>query len=427
VREKLLEAGEEETIREKHLAYFVKLVEQAEPELYRSNQIYWLNKLDDELDNLRTALQWALATDVPSGLRIAAVPWRFWIRRDYPQEAEDWLGRLLECYPTSDSLRAHALAVYSNYIFFRGNMEKASQMAEQGLQLARSLSDQQNEALSLLVLGKILAAPGDHSEGAPFFEQSLAIYRALGDKLGRATALGRLAIHHSDPAYSLSLFGESLKLHRDLGNLYDIAFCLAHMARHAIYGGDFSSPSAWLEEAGTLFHELGAQPDEADAINLFGVLAYWKGNTQQALTYLEQAIALDKKVGNRYWANWPRANMAYVFLRDGNYQQAGKIFKVCLRQFQKDSSPIGVVYTIEGLACLRAIEGQAECAVRLFAWADAMRKKLGNPRPPVEQGNIDKGITTCLAKIGEAAFSDAYDEGKKISIEEAIAYALEKS
>ena len=48
-----------EIVRDRHLAYFVKLAEQAEPELYRSNQVFWLNRLDDEIDNFRMALEWA--------------------------------------------------------------------------------------------------------------------------------------------------------------------------------------------------------------------------------------------------------------------------------------------------------------------------------------------------------------------------------
>ena len=215
-----------------------------------------------------------------------------------------------------------------------------------------------------------------------------------------------------------------MKLHRDLGNLYDIAFCLTHLSRNTIYGGDFSSPSAWLDEAKTLFHELGAQPDEADVINISGVLAYWQGNSQHAIACFEQAIALDEKVGDRYWSNWPRANMAYTFLRDGNSQQAGKYFKICLQRFQKDGSSIGMVYAIEGLACLYANEGDAEPAVRLFACADAMRKTLGNPRPLIEQGNVDQGTTACLALMGEAAYSDAYEEGQRMTLDEAVAFAL---
>ncbi len=61
--EQLSEAEEASAMRAKHLAYFVKLAEEAEPELYRSDQIVWMNKLDDELDNLRLALEWAIAAD----------------------------------------------------------------------------------------------------------------------------------------------------------------------------------------------------------------------------------------------------------------------------------------------------------------------------------------------------------------------------
>ena len=66
-REKLLEAGGGEIIRDRHLAYFVKLAVQAEPELHYSNQVFWLNKLDEEIDNFRMAIEWALVNDVESG------------------------------------------------------------------------------------------------------------------------------------------------------------------------------------------------------------------------------------------------------------------------------------------------------------------------------------------------------------------------
>src|SRR5215207_5587418 len=77
-REKLFEVGGSENIRDKHLAYFVKLVEQAEHELYRANQLFWLNKLDVEIDNLRMALEWALIANVRAGLRITTMLEQFW-------------------------------------------------------------------------------------------------------------------------------------------------------------------------------------------------------------------------------------------------------------------------------------------------------------------------------------------------------------
>lgn len=83
-----------------------------------------------------------------------------------------------------------------------------------------------------------------------------------------------------------------------------------------------------------------------------------------------------------------------------------------------------MVYTIEGVACLYVTRKQFEHAVQLFACADVMRKKLGNPRPLVEQRRVDTSVTTCLAKLGEAAFSDAYEDGKNLSLDDAVAFAL---
>jgi predicted ATPase/DNA-binding XRE family transcriptional regulator len=421
--EKLLEAGGVEALRDKHLAYFVKLVEQAEPELYRSNQIFWFNKLDEELDNLRMALEWALATDVQAGLRIASIPWRFWQRRDY-REWGDWLGQLLDRYPKSDSLRAQALAVSSAYFFAQGNMAEARKVAEQALQLARALSDPQNEALSLLFLGRSIAFPGGYLEGTPLLEQSRDIYRAVGDKIGQAMATGWMGIDHNDLEHSNSLLLKSLKLHRELGNLTGIAYCLAFLGYHAILGMNFSSSGPWLEEARTLYHELGDVINEADALEGLGILADRQGDFQQAYTYFEQSITLyDKARG--YWAYWPRVRMGHAFLREGNIAQAREIFEITIQEFQKDEVLlIGVIYTIEGLASLHVNQGDAERAARLIAWADARREELGNKRPPVEQEDVDKDIAACLARIGESAFSDLYEEGRKMTIDEAIVYAL---
>ncbi|HSB00084.1 MAG TPA: hypothetical protein VLE49_05500, partial [Anaerolineales bacterium] len=60
-------------------------------------------------------------------------------------------------------------------------------------------------------------------------------------------------------------------------------------------------------------------------------------------------------------------------------------------------------------------------------WTDAVRERILNPRPFLEQADVDKAIAACLARMGEAAFSDAYDEGRKMTIDEAVAFALKES
>ena len=424
-REKALEAGGEEAIRDKHLAYFVKLVERAEPELYRSNQVFWFKKLDDELDNFRKALDWALATDVPAGLRIAAVPWQFWQKRNYLQELGDWLSRLLGRYPVSDSLRAQALVVYCSYIMRYGDYVEAGKAVEQGLQLARSVSDRQTEALSLLYLGATFQ--DEHmQQGIPFLKQSLALYRALEDKMGQATALFWLSriYGRNDWEDPKPLLSESLQLHRDLGNLTGIADCLSELATLAIWAGDFSSPLLWLEEARKLYHDLGNQSDEADVIASFGTIAYGQDDYQKARVYFEESLRLYGRVGV-WWSIYTNVHLAYMDLRQGDIEKARAGFVEVIQQAYKENHIDVLVWAIEGVASLQVDQRRFECAARLFAWVDAMREKLPASRAFIEQKFYERDVAVIHTELGEAEFAKFSEEGRAMTLEQAVTLALE--
>ena len=195
---KLLETGMSETIRRQHLAYFVKLTAQAEPELYRSDQAFWLNKLDDELDNVRAAMEWALAADVELGLRLIIVLQLFWEEHGDIRELGSWLAQLLELYNKADSLRARALAAYCFVLAITGDLKQAESIADQSLELSRTISDKEAQALCLEYMGAVISVQGNYKEGIPFVEQSLALYQSLGDKLGQATATRWLSIKIND-------------------------------------------------------------------------------------------------------------------------------------------------------------------------------------------------------------------------------------
>ena len=423
-REKSMEAGSVKALRDRHLAYFVKLVEQAEPELYRSNQVFWFKKLDEELDNFRKALEWALATDVAAGLRIAAVPWRFWQRGNYFQELADWLRKLLESYPAADSLRAQALVAYCIYTMRTGDFVEARKAVEQGLQLARSVADRQTEALSLLYLG---ATFQDEylQQGIPFLEQSLALYRTIEDKIGQAAALYWLAWKkgRQDSEDPKPVLFESLQLHRDVGNLTGIADCLDELAIQALWAGDFSSPLSWLEEAKKIYHDLGNPSDEAGIVNGFGTMAYGQGDYQKARAYFEQSLRLYGRV-SVWWSIYANVGLAYMDLRQGHIQEARSGFEKVIRQAYKENHVDVLLWATEGLASLQVNQRQFECATRLFAWVDTMREKLRNSRPFIEQTFYESDIGVIHTKLDEAEFAKLSEEGRAMTVEQAVALAL---
>ena len=126
-------------------------------------------------------------------------------------------------------------------------------------------------------------------------------------------------------------------------------------------------------------------------------------------------------------ASWSQVRLAYAVLRQGDITQARELFRICIQRFQKSNKIIGFIYAVEGLANLNVNQEHPRRAARLYAWADAMRDKIADHRPPLQQADVDKIIAACLARMGEVAFADAYDEGQKMSLDEAVAYALEEN
>ncbi len=85
---------------------------------------------------------------------------------------------------------------------------------------------------------------------------------------------------------------------------------------------------------------------------------------------------------------------------------------------------IVVVYAAEGLSSLQVKQNQLERAARLFAWTDAMRNKLGDYRPPIEQASIERDLTVIHSQLDEMAFEKAYKTGRSMTLEQAIELAL---
>jgi len=88
---------------------------------------------------------------------------------------------------------------------------------------------------------------------------------------------------------------------------------------------------------------------------------------------------------------------------------------------------LAIVNTVEGVASLNAKQNQSERAARLFAWTDATREKIGIHRHPVEQTAIEKDLAIIHSKIDNTEFTRLSMEGRTLTVEQAIALALEES
>jgi DNA-binding CsgD family transcriptional regulator len=210
-----------------------------------------------------------------------------------------------------------------------------------------------------------------------------------------------------------------------LGNLIGIVNCLNLLSQISIRSGDFSSPSLWLEEALSISRQLGNPETEADILDISGNLAYWQGNYQQANSYHRESILLSEKTGDNFHNLWTHVHMAYAVLRQGDIQQARALFADSIHNTCQAGLTGALVFAVEGVASLNVNQGQLGRAARLFAWTDAMREQIGDQRPPVEQNSVDKDLAIIHAQLNNAEFAKVAEEGRAMTMEQAIAIALE--
>ena len=420
-REKLVESNEEENICTQHLKYFLGLSEQAESGLRGPAQIEWHARLTDERDNIRAALGWADKNDVEAGLCISSRLNIFWEFFDV-REGVYWLQEFIQkpeskTYPCA---RASALYTQGRFIYWFQQFAEARTAAQECLDLYRICGNKSGEVDGLL----LSAIVGRITQKLKLSQQALALAQSINDKWREAYALFVLCWGYSDRQYIYSYLKKAFGFFQEVGDLRYMAECLAELGRLELINADLESAEKLLKEAAILFRQLNIRSAMSNILQSYGRIAYLRGDYEQAYASLQESAAIDEEYGIRMNYLWTHTHLGYLAVYRGKIAEAREIFAGTVRDFFDDKSEIGVVFTLEGMASLFVEVGKAEIAVKLIGWADATRKQIDDTRPHLEQIAVDKIISACIGKMGEVAFSDAYDEGQKMTLAAAVSSAL---
>ena len=181
-REKLLESDETNAVRDRHLAYFLTLAEEAEPHLTGPAQATWFDRLENDYANLRVAHEWSLQdSDASHGMRLASALVTLWHVRGPLREGVDWLVRAVSRPEAAapSPVRANALLVTASLLTHLGVSSRSHAYGEESLALSRTLDYRPGEARALLQLGINARWQGDFRRSKPLVEQSLAIREGL--------------------------------------------------------------------------------------------------------------------------------------------------------------------------------------------------------------------------------------------------------
>ncbi|MDP8958552.1 MAG: tetratricopeptide repeat protein [Actinomycetota bacterium] len=305
-----LEAGDDAMeIRRRHARVFLELAQKAEPELTGRNQALWLDRLEGEHDNLRTALHWA--TEHGHGeiaLCLATALWRFWQIRGYLDEARQRLSEVLALPGEYPEARAKALEAAGGVAYWQGDFEAARGLYQESLERLEQLGDRGAVANALYNLSFPygMTEQPDVEKADGLLQQALGIYEELGDPAGVAKVLwgmGNMAYWQGDPERGLSLLSQSEQKFRDLGDPFGLGWALFMMGQASIRTGDYQAARSYLEQGLEMFAEVRDVSAVVMHLAAFSGLAVIEEDHERAVR-LGGAIAALQKASGTGLVDW---------------------------------------------------------------------------------------------------------------------------
>jgi len=423
--EKLRENGEAHAVRRRHADWYLALVRQAEPMLQVSQE--WLDRLEADHPNLRGVMDWYRQTEgYEQALTLSTALLRFWLVRGLWAEGRRWLEDALRGAPDAPpALRAKALRAAAAIAQYQADYDHALALCEESLALYRTLGDQKGIAEALSTYGNVLFERGEYPAARGVHEESLAYGRHAGDEWLIGASLLNLAsvlMHQGDFDRAQALCQEGLAVFRQAGDRRGVAYALNLLGLIARDQGDFVGARKPFEESLAIQQQLGDKRGIAIALTNLGLLAWELGNDTAAVRLYEEALAIRRELGDRRGVATLLYDLGQVALRQGDEQRATALFSESLVMRHAARNRTGVSQSLEGLA--RAARRDYQRAAILFGAAAAIQEAVGETRSRSEQIEYERARDEIQAALGEGPFRAAWQVGNTMTLAQAVEYAL---
>jgi predicted ATPase/class 3 adenylate cyclase len=297
-RGRLKESGEAAGPRQRHLRWYLRLAEGAEPELVGADQKAWLDRLEVEHDNLRAALEWSKigADNGDAGLRLAGALFQFWYVHGHFNEGRGWLESMLSGGgDASDPARAKAFVGTGSLAYHQGDYDGSTRSCMEALALFRKLGDLPGMGRALYFLGMAAEGQGDYARAKALLMESLALSRQAGHKRQMAmssNSIGEVARCQGDYPAARAAYEESLALWREAEGQTGVVIALGNLGHVALHQGEHQQATTFFKEALGLARQLMFKLHIAEYLSGLGGVAAAQGHPARAARLLGAATNL---------------------------------------------------------------------------------------------------------------------------------------
>jgi len=279
----------------------------------------------------------------------------------------------------------YLLGLLSDYSFYRGYLTETLEWFDKLLSF--ELPSSRGRALSFQKAGFLSRVHGDFNKAVHLLKRSLEISREIGD--------------NERAGWALLDLGNAA---RDMGNSEEVIPCVS--------------------EALSLFRELR---DPRGILNSYYLLAdthMQRHEMNQAKFFWEQGLELSREMNDKSFIAWGLEGLADTAFVERRIEQAKMLHMESLKYKVEVMDKAGMAYSFEGLAQVASLDDEPERAAILWGAAEGLRILLNMPLDPSRQDFYNSLIPNARGQIGNQAFDKAWKNGKVMTLNEAIEFAL---
>jgi predicted ATPase/Tfp pilus assembly protein PilF len=385
--EKLRGSGEREALSRRHAEYFRDQALVAAESYDTGSTFARRAGADPELDNERTALEWALTrgNDAVLGGAIAGALGSLWRNAGLTVEGRSWIELALE--QVSEAEHPHIAARLWLALSTLSPGQRKHDAAERAMQLHASVGDargtaraQKNLAFALLQMGRL-------DEAKATIEQALATARACADA-------------------------------------FNVANCLDTRAAIAKYQGDVRAARELYAQALAAYKALGDELGTAVGLNNMADLEFADGHPERALRAVSEALEIAVRAKNARSIAVSHTNSAAYRIALGDLRGARESARDGLRVARQARDELGIAIVLQHLALLAGLGGDARRAAQLLGYVDAQYTTLGMQRETTEQWGYDKLMAALHETLSEDEIVRLAEDGAARSEDRAVEEAL---
>ncbi len=426
--ERLAEANETEAIQTAHALYYLSWAQQAATFSTGAQQVEWLDRQEQEYENLRTALEWMLHQNGEEwGERVllfCIALTNFWDIRGPFSEGATFLQRALDAsLNAAPEMRAEALQQAAYLALSTDNTTRAEALLHESQTLYRASKDKAGMADILRMQGSLAWAKSNYKLARRLLDEALSIYRELGNRKGvisTRAALAQIAIIQCDFSRARALLEENIAYHQAWDERYQTAHPLYHLARIFFLAQSPQQQALEVAEHSlALFRQVRNGRMVAYVLCLLAQIHLVQKNRELALPLLAEALSKFEEAGDRYGRALALTISACLSASRRDTTTARKSYEESWQLIVAIDARELKATCLEGTGEVLLAQGEATRAIQLWAQAATLRADIVAPMPPTYRGCYERAVADARKQLGAKDFQAAWTQGRQELLEQA--------